>query len=130
MINTKSVQRQAKHLFHLCLVNEVLDEERARKVVRYLLTAGCRSSQRILAGFSRLVKLDRRQHTATVESAAPMPTELREEIRTALARVQGPAVATTFAQRASLIGGVRIQAGWNVYDGTVSGKLERLARNL
>jgi len=128
MITTKSVQRQAKRLFHLCLANGALDEERVRQVLQYLFRAGCRDSIRILASFARLVRLDRRQHTATVESAAALPAEVKAEIQTALAHAHGRAITSTFAERASLIGGVRIQAGWNVYDGTVSAQLERLAR--
>lgn len=128
MITTKYAQQQAKHLYYLCQVNDALDEDRARQVVRYLVTAGYRNCPRILASFMRLVRLDRWQHTVTVESATLLPADLQAEIRTALAHRHGPAVTTIFAQRASLIGGVRIQAGWNVYDGTISAKLERLAR--
>ncbi len=128
MITTKYAQKQAKHLFDLCQANGALDLDRVRHVARYLVKAGNRNCPRILTSFIRLVRLHRREHTVTVESAIPCPADLQAEIRSALAHLPGVAVATEFAQCAALIGGVRIQAGWNVYDGTISAKLDRLAR--
>jgi len=127
-MGTNHAKKQAKQLLHLCQVNGALDDNRIRQVVRALLTAGHRNCPRILDSFVRLVSLHRRQHSLTVESATPLPADLQEEIRTALARSHGQAGTTTFIQRPSLIGGIRVQAGWNVYDGTIAAQLEKLAK--
>jgi F-type H+-transporting ATPase subunit delta len=130
MITKKHAQREAKHLFHLCLVNDSLDESRTRQVARYVAAAGYRSAPAILGYFVRLVRLDRSEHTARVESATPLPTDVQSEILTGLAHLYGSGVTTAFAQRASLIGGVRIQVGSHLYDGSISGKLETLTKTI
>ncbi len=74
---TKQAKREAKQLFRLCLVNGLLDENRVRRVVQRVLATGDRHGPAILAHFLRLVKLDRAQHTATIESATPLPADLQ-----------------------------------------------------
>ena len=94
-----------------------------------MITAGYRSSPRILAHFLRLVKLDRIQHTANIESATPLPSDLQLAVRAGLTRRYGPGLTTAFADRPSLIGGMRIQVGSDVYDGSVLGALSALEKS-
>jgi F-type H+-transporting ATPase subunit delta len=84
----------------------------------------------VLSGFLRLVRLDRDRHTAHVESAAPLPDSAREQIRSGLAHTYGAALETSFAENPSLIGGVRVQVGSDVYDGTIRARLAALAARL
>jgi len=129
MIIRKQAKREAKQLFHLCLVNGLLDENRVRQVVQYAVAADYRSCPAILAHFHRLVKLHRAQHTAIVESATPLPPELQAATQAGLTRLYGPALATTFTERPSLIGGMRIQVGSDVYDGSVQAGLAALEKS-
>ena len=76
----------------------------------------------ILSHFMRLVRLDLARHTATVESATPLPPDLQAAIEASLTRRYGPGLTTAFAQRPALIGGMRIQVGSDVYDGSVRGR--------
>ena len=73
----KQAKREAKQLFRYCLVNGLLDENRVRNVVQHVVAAGHRDCPAILSHFRRLVKLDLARHTATVESAAPLPPDLQ-----------------------------------------------------
>jgi F-type H+-transporting ATPase subunit delta len=116
-------------MFRLCLVDGLLDEKRVREVVSYIIGAGYRNCPAILAHFLRLVKLDRAQHTANVESATPLPTELQAATAAGLAHIYGPGLTTNFVQRPSLIGGVRIQVGSDVYDGSVLAGLKALEKS-
>jgi F-type H+-transporting ATPase subunit delta len=70
-----------------------------------------------------LVKLERAQHAANIESATPLPSDLRIEILASLVRRYGPGLTSTFTILPSLIGGVRIQVGSDVYDGSVLARL-------
>ena len=76
---TKQAKREAKQLFRFCLVNGLLDENRVRQVVQRVLATGDRDCLAILAHFLRLVKLDCAQHTATIESATPLPADLQSD---------------------------------------------------
>jgi len=128
MIGKKRTKREAKQLFRLCLVNSVLDEKRARQVVQQVIAANPRNFRALLAGFLGLVRLDRALHTAKVETATPLPAELQAATQAGLARMYGPGLTTSFSDRPSLIGGMRIQVGSDVYDGSVLGGLAALEK--
>jgi len=128
MVNNKQAKREAKQLFRLCRVNSLVDEDRVRQVVKQVMISGRRDSHVILAQFLRLVRLDQYQHTAKVESAMPLPAELQAVTQASLIRLYGPGLATSFADRPSLIGGMRIQVGSDVYDGTVQSELAALEK--
>ena len=124
----KRARREAKQLFRLCLVDSLLDENRVRQVVQRVSAAGHRDWRAILSHFGRLVKLDLARHTATIESAAPLSADLRVSTEAGLTRRYGPGLTTTFAHRPSLIGGMRIQVGSDVYDGSVRAGLTALEK--
>ena len=76
----KQAKREAKQLFHFCLVNGLLDENRVRNVARHVVAGGRRDDLAILTHFRRLVKLEIAQRTATVESAVPLPADLQRDL--------------------------------------------------
>jgi len=76
----KKAKREAKQLFRLCLVNSLLDENRVRDVMQHVVAAGRRDCPAILSHLGRLVKLDLARHTATIESATPLPADLQAAI--------------------------------------------------
>jgi F-type H+-transporting ATPase subunit delta len=129
MRTTKQLRREAKQLFRICLVNGSLDEIRVRQAVEKALEGKRRGSFTLLSHFQRLVKLERSRHRAEVESAAVLPAALQASILSNLQRVYGSEMKTSFALNPGLIGGVRIQAGSDVYDGSVRAGLVSLQRN-
>jgi F-type H+-transporting ATPase subunit delta len=120
----------ARHLFRFCLVNGMLDENRARYVVQRVIAAGRGDGPAILSHFRRLVKLDRARHTAIIETAAPLPADLHAAVEARLMRRYGPGLTAAFAHRPALIGGMRIQVGSDVYDASVRAGLAALEKGL
>ena len=129
MKTNKRARREAKQLLRVCLVDGVLDEGRVRQVVQRIVTAPHRDSGAILSHFERLVKLGLAQRAATIESAAPLPVDLQTAITAGLTRRYGSGLTTAFAHQPALIGGMRIQVGCDVYDGSVLGRLTTLQRS-
>ncbi len=125
----KQTKREAKQLFRVCRVNGLLDEGRVRRVVQQLVAAGQRDCPAILSHFGRLVKLDLARHTATIESATPLPADLQAAVEDGLMRRYGRGLTTAFAHRPALIGGMRIQVGSDVYDGSVRAGLAALEQS-
>jgi len=125
----KRAKREAKQLFRMCLVNGLLDESRVRRVVQRLVVDGHHDGPAIVWHFARLVKLDLTGHTATIESATPLPADEKTAIEAGLTRRHGPGLITAFAHRPALIGGLRIQVGSDVYDGSVLARLATLQRS-
>jgi len=125
---TTQARRQAKQLFRLCLVNGVLDDDRVSQAVRRILEARRRGYMVLLAEFHRLVKIDRARHTAEVQSALPLPPDLRIRVQAGLERLYGPGITTSFAENPALIGGMRIRVASDVYDGSVRAGLAALEK--
>ena len=107
----------------------LLNEDLARNIIRQFVAAKPRGYLATLSYFRRLVKMDRAQHTAKVESAKPLAADLQANVQTRLARQYGPGLNTFFAENPALVGGMRIQVGSDVYDGTVRRRLELLQEN-
>jgi F-type H+-transporting ATPase subunit delta len=126
MKTRRQIQRDAKRLYRVCLVNGALDEGRVRGVVQRVAAGGGPAALAVLTRFQRLVRLDRAAHSATVESAAPLSDDLRASIETSLTRIHGRAIATSFTGNDALLGGVRITVGSDVYDGSIQGRLAAL----
>ena len=115
-------------MFRLCLVNGRLDEGRARQVVQLVLQLRRRGYLSLLGHFKRLLKLDYDRHTARVESALPLPVDLQATVRAGLTEAYGPGITALFARKPKLIGGMRIQVGSDVYDGSVQSGLAALEK--
>ena len=126
---TKRAKREAQQLYRFCLVNGLLDENRVRQVVQRVIATDKRACPPILAHFLRLVKLEYAEHVATIESATPLPSDLRTIVQAGLTQRYGPGLTTDFIERPELIGGMRIQVGCDVYDGSVRAALDALAKS-
>ena len=128
MKTNQQIKREAKQLFRLCLVNGALDESRVRQVVEAVLASKPRGYLPLLKLFERWVRLEYRRHTAEVESAVPLSADLAGRVRAGVEEAYGPGITMRFATNPSLIGGMRVQVGNDVYDGSIRFELAALAR--
>ena len=69
------------------------------------------------------------RRTARIESATALSPQAQGQIQSDLTRQYGAGLAFTFTQKPALIGGVRIQVGGDVYNGTVQGRLAALQQS-
>ncbi|MEY2410341.1 MAG: F-type H+-transporting ATPase subunit delta, partial [Verrucomicrobiota bacterium] len=122
-------RRDAKQLFQACKVNGVLDEGRARLTVQAVIAKKPRGYVAILSHFERLVKIDFERRTARVESATPLTGAMESSLRTSLAQRYGPGLNVSFTQNPALLGGLRVQIGSDVFDGSVQARLNALAES-
>jgi F-type H+-transporting ATPase subunit delta len=126
---TKQTRREARQLFRCCLVKGVLDEARARSVVQQIVASKPRGYLATLSLFRRLIQLDQARHTANVESAQPLAADQQSNVQATLTRAYGPALSASFTDNPALIGGLRIQVGSDVYDGSIRARLAALERS-
>lgn len=130
MKTSRHVQRTARRLYRLCLVDGALEPGRVRLVAQRLVDENRRDGLAVLASFRRLVRLETDRRTAVVESSTPLVEDLRNQVRADLARRYGPQVQTSFVENPALIGGMRIKVGSDVYDGSVRTRLVALEARL
>jgi len=126
---SKRAQSDARQLFRSCLVNGILDETRVRQAMALLLEKRPRGYVEILARLHRLVKLDVARHTALVENAVATTPEQQANIQASLEKHYGSGLSIAYAVNPSLLGGLRIQVGSDLYDGSVKTRLEELQQS-
>jgi F-type H+-transporting ATPase subunit delta len=127
---SKQAKRDAKQLFRSCVVNGLLDGDRARQAVTQVIAQKPRGYVGILTHFQRLVKLDVDRHTARVESAVPLAGELQERLSANLVSRHGAGLSLSFGTNPDLIGGLRVKVGSDVYDGSIQARLAALKESL
>ncbi|HEX3720129.1 MAG TPA: F0F1 ATP synthase subunit delta [Verrucomicrobiae bacterium] len=123
---SKQARRDGRELFRSCMANGGLDESRVRRAVRSVAQQKPRGYVAILSHFQRLVRLELLRRTAKVESATALPPQTQAQIQSDLSHRYGAGLTFTFSQNPGLIGGIRVQVGGDVYDGTVLGRLNEL----
>lgn len=126
---SKQARRDAKQLFRSCAVNGLLDEGRVRQIVQQVIARQPRGYVGILSHLQRLVKLDLARRTAKIESAIELPEHLRAGVQSNLTRRYGPGLNVSCTQNPALVGGLRVQVGSDVYDGSVQARLAALAES-
>jgi F-type H+-transporting ATPase subunit delta len=126
---SKLAQREARQLFRSCLANGILDESRVRQSVKLLMEKKPRGYVQILARMHRLVELDIAKRTARVENAVVTPPEQQASIKASLEKHYGAGLDIGFVVNPALIGGLRIQVGSDLYDGSVKTRLEKLQQS-
>jgi F-type H+-transporting ATPase subunit delta len=129
MKTTSQIRREAKALYQMCVVNGIVDEGRAREIVERVIDTKSNGYLTVLSHFHRLLRLNQAKHAAKVETAVALPADLRDSVQTLLTNAYGSGMDIRFAVKSSLIGGMRIQAGSDVYDGSVQAALAELAES-
>ncbi len=125
----RDARQAAKKLYRACLVNDQLDENRVRQAVQAVAEKKPRNYLPILARLKKLVEIEVERKTAMVQSATPLPDQgasIFEEI----GRRFSPPLKSSYATKPELIGGLRIQFGSNVWDGSVRERLNLLEQSL
>jgi len=126
----KQSRRDGKALFNACSVNGVLDEAKVRQAVAAVIAQKPRGYVGTLTHLHRLVKLDLDRRSARVENAVESTPAQMDAIKAALEQKYGPGMNVTFWVNPALIGGVKIKAGSDIYDGSVVGRLAALTDTL
>jgi F-type H+-transporting ATPase subunit delta len=123
---SKQSRREAKQLFYSCMANGVLDENRVRQAVDEVLATRPRRFVALLSHFQRLVKLDAERHLARVESAVALTGPDQAAVQASLERRYGRGLRFQFSQNPALLGGMRVQVGSDVFDGSVRTRLNEV----
>lgn len=122
---TASLERRS------ALVDQLLAGKAAPETVRLVrraLAARERNFFRTLDGYIELAAGARNRVIATVRVAKPLDLQQRERLEAALARQVGREVALQEIVEPELIGGIRVEIGDEVIEGTVAGRLEAVRR--
>jgi F-type H+-transporting ATPase subunit delta len=121
----RDVRKQAKTFFRACFVDGRLDEKRVKRATEIIAKEKPRHVTAILTWFKKLVELEIHKNTVQVDSATPLPDE-GSSIFKQVEDKFGPVLAKFYNVKEALVGGLRIQVGSNVWDGSIRQRLNTL----
>lgn len=124
---SKVAAATARRLFGLCQTAGRLDESKLRTVITRLIESKPRDYRAVLMALQRLTRLELEARKVTVESAVEVDESTRQRVVAGLAKQYGPDLVVQYQVTPALLGGLRIRVGNDVFDGSVQGRLERLA---
>jgi len=127
---SKESRKISKALFRGSFAEGMLDEAKVREIVQSIVELKPRHYFEILKGYQRLVRLEMHKHHAVVESAEPLDASIGKNIEADLRRKHGQNLTVEQRVNPALIGGLRIQIGSSVWDGSIQGRLARLNEQL
>jgi F-type H+-transporting ATPase subunit delta len=125
---SKVANTAARRIFRLCQTGGRLDEAKLATAVRRIAESQPRDFRGILFGLKRLVRLEIERRRVIVESAAELDQASRDRIISGLAVKYGVDLTFEFRTNPELLGGLKIRVGNDVFDGSVKGRLDRLAQ--
>ena len=126
---SREARRQARELFRLIFVDGRLDAGRLDTVFSGVSEKKPRQYFPILKELTRLVRLELASHHAIIESAVPLEPGQAAQYEAGLQSRFGE-LTTEFRQNPALIGGLRIQIGSDVWDGSILARLEALKHQI
>jgi F-type H+-transporting ATPase subunit delta len=127
---SREARRTARELFRLSLVDGRVDQSRVAKIADDVTAEKPRNFLQILKEFARLIRLELEKRHAIVESATALDAATTSEIENNLKTKFGRDITAEFHTIPSLLGGLRVRLGSDVWDGSISGRLLALSKQL
>ncbi|HVE15935.1 MAG TPA: F0F1 ATP synthase subunit delta [Chthoniobacterales bacterium] len=127
---SKEARRFARELFTLSLTNGRLDAGKSKSLTDQLVAEKPRGYAQIIREYARLARLELERRHATIDSAVSLDGAQTEKLRQDIVSRFGDDVTIEFRTNPALLGGLRIQVGSDVWDGTVSNRLHLLSQQL
>jgi F-type H+-transporting ATPase subunit delta len=119
----------AKKYFLACRNTDgSVNESSVREIVTLVVDQKPRNFLAILTHLYRLIELALDENTVRVESATPL-ADKGASVFADLEQRYGPAARTVYEENPALLGGLRIRRGNNIWDGSLSGRLNRLQQS-
>jgi F-type H+-transporting ATPase subunit delta len=127
--NQKKSQQFAKQLFRLSLVDGVISPERVTGVLEYVEKHKPANPLQVLKTYQRLVATELAKSRAVVEHAGSIDNSVLKTIAATFSKRYNRAITAVGKPNSSLIAGLRVRVGDDVYESSVAGRLESLISN-
>lgn len=118
----------ARRVFRMCMSGGRLNEAGLSSAIALIAAEKPRGYRGILAALQRLVRLELNRRHVVVESAESLDDATRSRVSSGLQAKYGANLTFEFRVAPEVVGGLRVRVGDDVWDGTIKGRLEQLAR--
>jgi F-type H+-transporting ATPase subunit delta len=126
----KQVQQLARQFFKLSTDEGVLSAERVTGVLQYIEKHRPAHSFAVLKAYKRLIATEIARGQAVVEHAGPVSDSVLAGIATAMTQRYRRPVVSLSRRNDTLLAGLRVRVGDDVYESSVSGQLANLASSV
>lgn len=130
MKRDKKIISLAKKLIELSKDNGVVTEAKVGEVLAGLKQIMPRHYLLVLKTYLSYLRREVALQTAVVSTPASLSADTLKEIEANFTKIYGRSISAVTQQDTSLIAGVRVRVGDDVYDASVAGRLQRLAENV
>ena len=127
MKHEKKIMQFAKKLVELSKEDGVITEARVSEVLASLKQIKHRNYLIILKTFLVRIRRELALQTAVVSTPNLLSEEILEQISAKYSVIYGRPISAEVEKDTSLIAGVRVRVGDDLYDASIAGRLQRLA---
>jgi F-type H+-transporting ATPase subunit delta len=126
----KEVRQVGREMLRGSFADGKLDRGKIASLVQLLIAKKPRHHLDILHYYKRLLRLEIEKRHAKIESAMPLGPQTATAVVERLKKKYGADLTSKFAVDPTLLGGIRVRVGSDVWDGTVRNRLQRLEQEL
>jgi F-type H+-transporting ATPase subunit delta len=126
----KEIRQLSREMLRASFTDGQLDRGKIASLVQSLINKRPRHFLQILQNYKRLLRLEIEKRHARIESATQLAPQAAANIVERLKKKYGSDLTTEFVVDPTLLGGVRVRVGSDVWDGTLRNRLERLQQQL
>ena len=130
MKRDKKITQLAKKLVELSKDNGVVTDAKVSEVLAGLKQVQHRHHLTVLKTFLSYLRREVALQTAVVSTPGALSDDALKAIEATYSKIYGRPISAVTQQDTSLIAGVRVRVGDDVYDASVAGRLQRLAENV
>jgi F-type H+-transporting ATPase subunit delta len=123
----KQIQQTARQFYKLSFQGTTLSSERVAGVLEYVEKHRPANSVAVLKAYQRLIAAEVARGQAVVEHAGPIASTALDAIASALSRKYGRPVSAVEKRNDSLLAGLRVRIGDDLYESSVAGQLAALS---
>ena len=126
----KEIRQLSREMLRASFTDGQLDKGKIAALVQSLVTKKPRHCIDILQHYKRLLRLEIEKRHARIESATQLAPQAAVAIVERLKKKYGKDMTSEFVVDPTLLGGLRVRVGSDVWDGTVRNRLRRLEQEL
>ncbi|MEP6709892.1 MAG: F0F1 ATP synthase subunit delta [Verrucomicrobiota bacterium] len=127
---SKEIRQNSRDLLRASLTKGAVDRGKVASLMQSVIASKPRNYIQVLESYKRLLRLEVQKRHATIESATELNFGTRDQILSRLKNKYGTGLTTEFVVNGTLLGGVRIRVGSDVWDSSVRNRLQRLQQKL
>ena len=126
----KEIRQLSREMLRASFTDRQLDRGKIESIVQSLINKRPRNYLDTLKLYRRLLRLEIEKRHAKIESATQLAPDAAVAIIDRLKRKFGAELTSEFIVDPTLLGGVRVRVGSDVWDGTLRSRLQRLEQEL